>query len=120
MSYWVPIISGLIGAGITGIISITIVLIQQHYTNKRDRINNIINLAIQDQKKEINFATLLYKEGKKVNVYPLISTLYYHQQIIKLIEKENITKETMIKAIEKSKEINDAISVLSKNEKDKK
>ena len=76
--------------------------IQTKVTDKRERTKLITQLGIQDQKVGYESKVALAKGGY---VMPLVTYIHYHSEILKLLEKDDLTPEKISEVREKNKSL---------------
>jgi len=82
------LIAGFIGAIIGAAASVLTVLIQSVYQAKRERMNTIITLALDDYRSKFELARATKGGG---GIPPAVLFLHYYLEVAKLLEKGNIS-----------------------------
>lgn len=99
------LIAGFVGALIGAAASILTVLIQSVYQAKRERMNIVTTLALDDYKTKIELA-----RAKGGAVFPVVLNLHYYLEVAKLLEKGNISPADIQRLDRENIEIHKAIT----------
>ena len=108
---YIPLLAGFIGAIIGAGASITTILIQAHFQNKRDRMRLVSEVALEDFKLKREMGL---KHTGEYEEWPLAVFLHYHAELMSLIEKNALTPESHEALTKKSQVFMDAIKRTSK------
>ena len=84
--------SGFIGALIGAAASISTIFVQSHYQAKREKQRMALDAALQDHKLACDIGQKL---SRPVVVAPLTAFIHFHLRYFELLEKGNITEETL-------------------------
>lgn len=93
---------GLIGAVIGAGASILTMWIQTRVQARRDRLRLASELALDEFRIHLEHAT---KQGKPANVQPLVSYIYFHLELSKLVERGAVTVESLRDLTREQKEV---------------
>ena len=108
---YIPLLAGFIGAIIGAGASITTILIQAHFQNKRDRMRLAAEVALEDFK--LNREMGLKHKGE-FEEWPLAVFMHYHVELMCLIEKDALTAENHEALKNKNRAFMEAIKRTSK------
>jgi hypothetical protein len=101
------LIAGFVGAIIGAAASILTVLIQSVYQAKRERINIVTTLALDDYRTKIELAK---RTGGGGGIPPAVLFLHYYLEVAKLLEKGDISPSDIERLDRKNIEIGKAIT----------
>ncbi len=107
LQIFIPILSALFGALIGASASIITIIVQTEAQNKRERMRIVTELARQEYTSQLDLA---YKTNNFDRFPPLVHYLHYHLGLMKLLEKENLSPETLTRL---GKESDDIMGMLS-------
>jgi hypothetical protein len=93
--------SGLIGAIIGALSSWVTLIVQNHYQNRRDRTRLLYETAYKDYELRIR------ELPENIATFPVI--LDYHQQMMNLIDKDNLTPATVKDVFGRQADMNAAV-----------
>lgn len=114
MDPYIPLISALVGALIGAAASVTAIIVQAHYQNKRELTKEAIALALEDWK--IRFALVKENGGTAL---PMAAFVHYHTNLIELASKSRITPAAIKKLSEEQEEIIQALKDVRKEREEK-
>ena len=100
MEVYLPLIAGFVGALIGALASIVAITIQSRAHERRDKMRLMTELALEDYK--IHHEAVKSAGGA---MPPLVVYLHYHQELMDLIEKKEVTPA----ALQKLRQVNDEI-----------
>ena len=92
--FWIPLLSGLLGALIGSASSLGAVFIQTRAQKNRDQIRLIVEAATEEYK---GAKELMKLPGGPRNYWPLSVYIYYHTRFLNLIEENRLSPESMEK-----------------------
>jgi hypothetical protein len=88
---YVPLISAFVGAAIGSLSSIAVILVQAKVGERRERLRQAAQLAMEEYKTQISNA------GHGIGVYPFSTFLHHHLAIQTAIEENDLTPERLRK-----------------------
>jgi hypothetical protein len=110
METYVPLLSGFIGAVIGALASIVTIIVQSRSQNKIERIRMAAQIAIEDLKMSIDYAS---KSGKRVAILPPTVYLHYHMKLMELLENDSLDPVTLRLLTEENREIIESLKSLN-------
>ncbi len=94
MEQYLPLITGILGAFIGAAASVITIVIQTKVADKREKSKIITQVAMEDYK-------FVYEALKNANVKdnmpPITTYFHYHSEVLKLIEEDKLTSDSIIK-----------------------
>lgn len=87
-------VAGLIGAAIGALASVGGLFIQQRVQARHERVRMAVDLAIQDQEKDIELAK---HSGRRTLIAPLAAYVMYHLSVLDVLAKGNASKDQIEK-----------------------
>jgi len=101
------LIAGFVGALIGAAASVITVCVQAKYQARRERLNIIATIALEDYKSKIELAKSV--KGTKT-LFPAVLYLHYYLEISKLLEKGVISPDDIERLNQENEKIRNAIS----------
>ena len=83
-------IIGLLGVALGGILSLAGVFIQSYFNNRNEKIRLAIQVAQEDYK-----LTRERTAQKGGTLMPVVCFIHYHYELMKLLERNKLTSETV-------------------------
>jgi 1-aminocyclopropane-1-carboxylate deaminase/D-cysteine desulfhydrase-like pyridoxal-dependent ACC family enzyme len=109
---YISVAAGLIGALIGASASIITIVVQAKIQDKRQQLQTIIQLALEDYKLQMEICK---NSGKRVCFYPIILHLHYYQELMKLMEESKLGEENIKDLFEKNKKLRQLIDKLNES-----
>lgn len=106
-----PLVSGLVGTIIGAAASIAGQIIQSHHQSKRDRIKLIVETAIADHRLSFD---MLKSTNRPFSMTPLPVYIHYHNGLLNLLERGEVTPDTLRNLRKQSTEVIAMIDALDK------
>jgi len=98
---YTALISGLIGAMIGALSSLLALMVQNVYQNRRESTRLLFETAYKD------YELRILKRPENIAAFPVI--LNYHQQMMSLIDKGNLTPATVKEVFDRQADMNAAV-----------
>jgi hypothetical protein len=92
-------IAALVGAAIGSMSSIATIYIQSKIRDRRDKLKQAYDLALEDYKIQIESAR---RSGVQTAVLPITAFVYHHLQVMNALERDELTPEKMREITTKS------------------
>jgi hypothetical protein len=111
METYLPLIAGLVGAVIGSASSIIVMYIQTKVKDRRDKIQQASQLAIEQFKVQFEYARLRQGQGQpgRLSIAPLISYFQYYWELLEAMEDGTLTVDKIREVNKKNKAVMDLI-----------
>lgn len=92
LSVWIPLLAALGGALIGAAASITAIIVQSRISDRRQRMQAVMATALEHYK---NKQELAKHTGQAWVDLPLVTYVHYHSELLKLLERGELTPDTL-------------------------